>query len=48
MIPKKLIFEIEVFSEEDFKKVNELMKVKLSNLELTGLIKIKDLEPTEQ
>jgi len=45
---KKLVFEIEVLSEEDYKSVNELMTIKLANLELTGILKIKSLEPVEQ
>lgn len=48
MIAKKLVFDIEVFSEEDFNRANELMRVKLANLELSGLVKIKDLEPAKQ
>lgn len=48
MILKQLVFDIEVFSEEDFERASELMRVKLANLELSGLVKIKELEKAEQ
>lgn len=46
---KEIKFKVEVSSEEDFQKVDELMRVQLANLELTRILKIKPKEePIEQ
>ena len=38
---KEIKFEIKVKSEKDFERINELVKIYLANLELTGILKIK-------
>ena len=37
---KEIKFEIKVKSEKDFERINELVKIYLANLELTGILKI--------
>jgi len=45
---KEIRLQVEVESKKDFEKVKELVNVYVANLELSGILKVKELESVEE
>ena len=45
---KEIVFKVEVSSEDDYKRIHEMLKVSVANMELAGSLKIISLNQEKE